>query len=361
MAKPAAPSKLGNDKVVFPPDSEQLTGLKIEPAKASLSSVVRLPGRLVWNESATVRIFSPFGGRVIKMNTDIGDTVGANDVLATIASPDFGQAQADAKKAATDLSLADRNLARLKDLQAHGAAAEKDVQAAEADYSRAVAENTRAQARLTQFNATDSAIDNAFSLRTPAAGVVVERNLNPGQEVRADQMLAGIDRLAAPLYVVSDPSKLWLLIDITEADLPKLRKGQTLTVHSQTYPDQTFTATIDHISDGLDPVTRTARARALVDNAGRKLKSEMLVWSDLNTPSTGAVDVNARAVFLKGERHFVFAETAKGSFVRREVSVGAEHDGQIQVLGGLKEGERVVSDGALLLDVVADNNTSQGG
>jgi cobalt-zinc-cadmium efflux system membrane fusion protein len=355
----AQPAKVGNDQVVFPPDSEQLSGLKIESAKASAAPIVHLPGRLVWNEGATVRIFSPFGGRVVKLNADIGEAVAARSVLANIASPDFGQAQADAKKATTDLSLSDRNLTRLRDLQSHGAAAEKDVQAAEADYGRAIAEKTRSQARLAQFDATDGAIDNAFSLRTPSGGIVVEKNINPGQEVRADQMLAGIDRLAAPLFVVTDPSKLWLMIDVAEADLPKIQKGQALTVRSQTYPDRSFSATIDYISDGLDPITRTARARASVDNSSRSLKAEMLVWADLSTSSIGAVDVNARAVFLKGEKHFVFTETSKGNFTRREVLVGVEHEGQIQVLGGLKEGDRVVADGALLLDLVADNS-SQG-
>jgi cobalt-zinc-cadmium efflux system membrane fusion protein len=168
-------------------------------------------------------------------------------------------------------------------------------------------------------------------------------------------MLAGLDRLAAPLFVVTDPTKLWLLIDASESDLPKIRKGQFVKVRSQTFPDRTFSAVIDYISDGLDPITRTVRARAVVDNANRALKAEMLVWADLSTSAVSAVDIDSRAVFLKGDRHFIFAENGRRSFERREIAIGSEHNGRIEILEGLRAGERVVTDGALLLDQLADN------
>jgi cobalt-zinc-cadmium efflux system membrane fusion protein len=252
------------------------------------------------------------------------------------------------------LTLTEKTSARLHELKDHGAAAEKDVQAADAEYNRAQAEYSRALGKLSQFGATNGVIDSEFQLRAPSGGILVERNVATGQEVRADQMLAGIDRLAAPLFVITDPSKLWIWIDITEADLGKVRKGQAVSIKSPVFPDRTFGAVIDYISDGLDPITRTAKARAVVENSDRLLKSEMLVWAQVNNAAVAAVDIDSHAVFLKGDRHFVFAEEAKGRFSKREVTIGAEHDGKIQVLSGLKEGDRVVTDGALLLDLVAD-------
>ena len=349
------PPTVDGGKVVFPVNSGQLSGLKIESARPSTNVSSRFPARLGWDESVTVRVFSPFGGRVSKVATEAGEAIQSGAILATISSPDFGQAQADAKRAATDQSLAERTLARMRDLHEHGAAPEKDLQSTEADYNRAVAENTRAQARLAQFASTGTAIDNTFCLRAPAGGVVIEKNVSLGQEVRADQMLAGLERLAAPLFVVTDPSRLWVLIDICEQDLSKVAKGQTLIIRSQSYPGKTFPASIVYISDSLDPITRTVRARAVVVNEDRQLKAEMLVWAEMTDTGSATVEVNSHAVFLKGERHFVYAESGRHSFDAREVTVGVEREGQIQVLSGLKPGERIVSDGAMLLDLVADN------
>ena len=349
-------AKSENGKVILPADSEQLTSIKVEAAKLSPVAVTHLPGRVVWNETATVRVFSPFGGRVTRLGAEPGESIQVGDILAAIASPDFGQAQTDAKRSATDLALAEKTAARLHELKEHGAAADKDVQAADADYNRFAAEFSRAQGKLAQFGGTNGSIDSSFLLRAPAAGILVERNVATGQEVRADQMLAGIDRLAAPLFVITDPSRLWVWIDITETDLGRVQKGQPVIISSQVFPDRTFSAVIDYISDGLDPITRTAKARAVVDNKNHLLKSEMLVWAQVSNVAGAAVDVNSHAVFLKGVRHYVYAEESKGRFSKREVTIGTEHDGMIQVLGGLKEGDRVVTDGALLLDLVADGS-----
>src|ERR1700749_2183830 len=102
-------------------------------------------------------------------------------------SADFGQAQADASRAATDLRLAERTLNRTRDLLQHGAAATKDVEAAENDYESKVAENERTQAQLRRFGVEQGSIDGLFPLKTPLAGVLVEKTINPGQEVRPDQ------------------------------------------------------------------------------------------------------------------------------------------------------------------------------
>ena len=125
-------------------NSPHLPALTTAPAVADSSSAISLNGRLTWDEDATVRVFSPFAGRVIRVVADQGNHVATGDRLALIAAPDFGQAQADARRASTDLGLAQRTLARQRDLLAHGVVAQKDVEAAEADVARARAEHERA-------------------------------------------------------------------------------------------------------------------------------------------------------------------------------------------------------------------------
>lgn len=352
--------KVTAGRIVFPENSPQLASLAISAVKPCADCRLRLNGRLAWDDDVTVRVFSPFAGRITHVVAEPGARVEKDAVLARVASPDFGQAQTDARKAATDLALAERNVSRLHELDAHGAAAAKDVAAAEADLARAQSEASRTSARLALYGVTTDVIDNAYALKSPIGGVVVERNLNPGQEVRPDQMLAGVERLAAPLFVVTDPSKLWLMLDVTEADASKLKVGQVLEVRVPSHPERVFQGVLNFESDSMDPSSRMVKARAVVMNPDRLLKAEQLVNVEFAVGDGKSVlDVPAAAVFLKGEKHFVFAESAIGTFVRREVSIGASHQGHLQIVGGLEPGERVVTDGVMLLEQLWENGGEQ--
>lgn len=347
--------KVEAGRIVFPADSPQLATLVVAPVKPCADCRLRLNGRLAWNDDVTVRVFSPFAGRVTRISASHGARVEKDAPLAVLTSPDFGQAETDARKASTDLALAERNVSRLRELVEHGAAPVKDLSAAEADLSRAQSEASRTHARLASYGIETDVIDNTFTIRSPIAGVVVERNLNAGQEVRPDQMLANIERLAAPLFVVTDPAKLWLMLDMSEAEAAKIEVGQALEIRVPTQPDRVFRAVLDFESDALDPLTRTVKARAAVDNIGRQLKAEQLVSVEIvSANTTQLLDVPAAAVFLKGDRHFVYAEIGTGTFVRREVHVGSAQKGQVQITDGLKTGERVVTDGVMLLEQVLE-------
>src|ERR1019366_2333834 len=219
----------------------------------------------------------PVGGQVAEIKADVGKPVSKGGALAEINSPDYGQALADARSAGAALSAADRAFARAKDLFEHGAAAQKDVESAQAAYGSASAERDRAAARLELYHGSETGAAQTYVLRSPLEGVVIERNVNPGQEVRADQMLANATNLFAPLFVVSDPSRLWLQIDASETDLAELQLGQRIRVTSKAFPGKLFEGTLASIAPSLDPVTRTARVRGVVENPQRLLKAEMYV------------------------------------------------------------------------------------
>jgi cobalt-zinc-cadmium efflux system membrane fusion protein len=334
--------------------TQQMASVNVEPVQICKASVTHLNGRLVWDEDMTVRVFTYFGGRVIKILAEVGQRVSRGDPLAEIASPEYGQSQADARRAISDFVLAERNLTRLNDLFAHGAAAEKDVQVAEAEFARAQSEKQRTQALLAFYGGNTNTVDQVYVLKSPLDGVIVERNLNPGQEVRADAQLANAAQFFSPLFVVTDPTHLWVQFDATEQDLPQLKEGQPITVHSRAYPDESFGGRLDLVADFLDKDTRTIKVRGSLLNPQRRLKSEMFVSVDLSVPptSTAGVDVSSKAVFCKGERRYVFLEESPGRYERREVKVGAEHDGKVLVLDGVSAGQRVVTEGCLLLDQV---------
>jgi len=351
----AAPGpRIAGDKIVFGTNAPQLGYLVIETAQDQMVVASSLSGRLAWDDDVTARVFPPVSGRVIEILANPSQPIVAGEVLAKIRSPDFGQAQADARKAAADFTLAGRALTRARDLLAHRAVAQKDVESAEADYGRAVSEKERAWATLSLYGGDGEATDvnGIFLLKAPVAGVLVEKSVNPGQEVRSEQVG---DK---PLFVISDPARLWLFLDVTEADVGSLTPGQDVLIRARGLPDATFHGHVEIIGEGLDPATRTIKARCIVDNPDKRLRAEMYVSADIAAPTAAGVDIPTKAVFLKDGRHFIFIETAPGQLERRAVTLGQESNGRSVVVEGLSAGQRVVTEGSLLLEAMLEGDHS---
>ena len=331
--------------VIFEVSSPQLAALQTAPVEPRREALLRFSGRLVWNEDRTVRVFSPFPGRVMTISARVGDHVRAGQVLATLAAPELGIAQSDARKADQDYALAQKNLARVEELHAAGVTATKDLQAAQADFARTGAERARTQARLKAYG-TDGAVDQQYSLRSAIAGVVVERNLNPGQETRPD---ANPDK---PLFVVSDPRQLWFLLDVAEKDVGGLKAGVEVKLGTSSLGEERVVGHVLHVADVVDPQTRTVKVRGTVEGADARLKAEMFVTAELKVPAAKGLLVPARAVYLRGEQYFVFVEEGPGRYVRRAVQLGPGTEGYQVVLAGLDPAHKVVVDGNLLLEKI---------
>jgi cobalt-zinc-cadmium efflux system membrane fusion protein len=353
VSEAATPVPVVKDNlVIFSDSSPQLKSFEAKPVQPVKPPVHRFTGRLVWNEDRTVRVFSPFAGSVVGIEVRPGDQVVAGKTLAIIASPDFGQAQAEASRAAADFAIAKKNADRLRDLVEHGVAPDKDLQAAEADLQRASAELERATLRRKLYGGGDG-VDQRYLLRAPVGGVVVEKNINPGQEVRPDQMTSN----APPLFVITEPRRLWVLLDATEQDLVFLHLGMTVALKTPAYADRTFAAHIEAISDFVDPSTRMIRVRGAVENADHALKGEMFVTGEVEGEPGEGVLVPSTAVFLVGDRYFVFVRDGNARFIRTEIARSGEVDGKIIVRRGLTAGQPVVTGGALLLEQMIENGS----
>ena len=157
--------------------------------------------------------------------------------------------------------------------------------------------------------------------------------------------------------MVSDPSRLWLFLDVTEGDAEALNPNQEILVHARALPEKVFQGRLQIIGQGLDPATRTIKARCIVDNSEKLLRAEMYVSADVTTPASG-VDIPTKALFLKDNEHFVFVEIAPGQFQRHHVKLGIESNGRSVVLEGLTPGQRVVTDGCLLLEAMLEGENS---
>jgi membrane fusion protein, heavy metal efflux system len=356
--EPPPEPKVEGEKVIFATNAPQLASIAVQDAQARTLAVTHVTGRLYWDDDATVRVFTPVAGRVTAIRVDLGQHVAVGAPLAEIDSPDFAQALANARTAVGNLAAADKAFARSKELLAHGAAAAKDVEAAEAAYSAALAERDRAEAVLANYGGSDKSTNAVYLLRSPIAGDVVDKNINPGQELRADLMLANAPNLFAPSFVVSDPTKLWLQLDVAESDLPSLQPGLRLQIHSRSFPDKIFDGVVDRIGDTMDPSTRTVKMRGIVNNPDKLLKAEMYVLVDVVQAASKAgemgVEVSSKALFMKGDDSFVFLQDAPGTFERKQVKVGIEKDSKVPIYEGISPGQKVVIEGALLLQSLVE-------
>lgn len=343
-AEPVATAPLPiiqNKQLRYPAGHPQLPLLVSSAAVQAQNIAVELPAKLVWNEEKTQRVYPAFAGRVTRISADVGQTVKAGQVLAELASPEFGAAQAETSRAQADATLAKLALQRQRELFEAGVVARKDLEQAEAEAARTQAEVARAQAR-TNLYGSGTGVNQQLGLRSDMAGVVVERNLNPGQEVRPDVA-------SVPMFVVSDPSVLWVQIDAQEADVAGLRPGAKVNLIVPSLAEQKFEATISAVTDQIDPNTRTIKIRAKVANPQRLLKNEMLTKVRYERQVGAGVEVPATAVFLRGNQHYVFVQSQPGVFEPRDVKVSYEGAQRVLLSSGLKEGEQVVSQNGLLL------------
>lgn len=327
----------------FAAGAPQLASLRAEAVKSlPMPSADPVNGRFVFDENATSRVSSPLTGRVIKLHAEVGERVAKGAVLLEIDAPDLAAAEADLAKAKSDELRKRLAFERARNLHDNEVIARKDFEAADADYQQAQADSQRAALRLRSLNASGHE-NGRFLLRAPVAGIVVERQVNPGQEVRPD--------LQAPLYLITDISKLWVIADVPEKSLANVHIGQTVSLETDAYPDQHFTAIVERIGVAVDPGTRRVQVRCAVKNTDLRLKPEMFTRvSFLADGERSGLQVHNTSLIIDGIYSWVFVEKSVGVYEKRKVTLVGRGNEHSFIEGGIVAGEHVVTEGALLLN-----------
>src|SRR5438128_1083196 len=327
-------------------------------------------GKIAFNEEFMTPVFSPYAGRVMRVLAKPGDVVKPGSPLLEIYTPDLVQAASDLigntastlAKAKTALTLARRNEERQHQLYLDKAAALKDWQQAQADVQNAESDVRAAEAallaardKLRTFDKSEAdiakleqgrSIDRMTVVPSPIAGTITARKVGPGQYIRQNN--------TDPLFMIADLSQMWMLANVYESDVPWIKVGQSVEVHVLAYPDTVFKATISYIGAAVDPATHRVDVRAVVDNHTLQLKPEMfanfriITRADMPYPA-----LPLSAIMRDGEKASVWASQPEHQFVRREVKLGLEQDGYVQVLSGVQPGEQVATGGGLLLGTLA--------
>jgi cobalt-zinc-cadmium efflux system membrane fusion protein len=317
-------------------------GVQVGVAGASTVAAVDVAGRLTWSEEKTARIFTPFNGRVEKILVQLGQPVKKGAPLLELSSADFGQAQAEASKASADLDAARRQHRRAQDLLDAGVLAGKDFEQAESDLRHAEAESARTASRLAALGESRTRVDGRFVLRSPVDGVVVERVVNPGTEVRSDA--------SAALFVITDPRRLSIALDLPESIAGGLASGDDVVFHTTSDPGIEGHARITSVAAFVDPLTRMVRAKGEVANDRLALRGDSFIEARVARGSGALASVPADAVILVGDRHFVFTADGPGRFRRRPVEVHQLGERDAQIASGIAAGQPVVVDGSIYLE-----------
>jgi cobalt-zinc-cadmium efflux system membrane fusion protein len=332
-------------EVVLDSASPKLAAIGVDTVRITHErTVAMLPAQVVLDEDHTVRVFSPVTGRVRSLSGVPGESVAAGAALARIASSDMAQATSDQLKADAALTQTSAALTRAEDLYAHKVIALKDLEQARSDAAQARAESDRARQRTSQLGAADG---GDFVLRSPIAGVVIDRTANNGAEVRPDATV--------PLFTISALDTLWLTASVPQRDLTKLHAGAHLAFTTDAAPGQVFDARVTYVGDQLDPVTRTAVVRASIANHGRELRAMVVGVARLMAADAVArITVPTRALVTRGSEVVVFVEKSRGHFERRNVTVDDDDGITATIHDGLKAGDRVVTKGSILLAAEAE-------
>ncbi|MGC1387436.1 MAG: efflux RND transporter periplasmic adaptor subunit, partial [Steroidobacteraceae bacterium] len=340
----------------FRASAQQLKTLTIEAVGLhGFASEELTEGKIAVNGDRATPVYSPYSGRVTRVVAGLGDIVTKGATLATVEASEFVQAQSDLATAVAQLKLARVNESRKHALLDARGGSLQDWQSAQADLTAAEASVHSVRNRLKILGKSDAEIDALEEARTidavapltaPIAGVVVDRQVGPGQYVQAG---AG-----TPVFTIADPTSVWLLANVREADSGAVQRGQVMEVHVAAYPTRAFVARVTYIAAVIDPVTHRLAVRAEIENRDLALKPEMFANFRIQTSATSqAPAIPQAAAVYEGDAAHVWVLQADGLLAYRAIRTGRSNDGLVEVEDGLKPGERVVTKGGLFIDQAA--------
>jgi cobalt-zinc-cadmium efflux system membrane fusion protein len=348
----AAPKSRTPAAAETPPASPAMRQQVVAPEYRVRQTTLETTGKVQFNEDAVARIHTRATGRVIDVFVRPGDVVERGSRLLVLDSADLGAAKADYAKAVADVERSEAALRLARELFEVKAIAQKEIRDAESEARKTTAERERAAARLQTLGVTPEHFEDiakradaatTIIMGAPRGGVVVERNVSPGQVVEY-----GTGDTKVNMVVIADVSTMWVLADVYEPDVPKIQRGQTMTVTLPCCPGDRYEGPVDYISDMVDKDTRTVKVRAVVPNRGRSLKAEMFVRVALATGAARVLTIPQGAVHREGEQAYVFVPRG-AEYERRPVKLGAELGGVVEVVAGLTPQDRVVGTGSILL------------
>lgn len=315
-------------------------------AQAPLATVLRLPGQLVLNADREARVLSPITGMVREVRAQTGERVNADAVLAVIESQELAEANANYLAARERRALAESTFTREETLWQKKISAEQDYLQARKDLAEARIEERSALQKLLALGVSEgdakslkgSSALARYSLRAPIAGSVLERTLTVGEAISDDK----------PLFRLADLSSLWIDLSVPVSDLATIKPGQLVVVKDKAGA-VSGEGKVLFVQPELSAESRTGSVRVALDNAKGQWRPGMFVTTELVTGQQGQVlSIPEGALQTLEGKTVVFVADADG-LEPREVTLGRRTAGRVEVLAGLKAGERFAATGSFVL------------
>ena len=352
----ASPDASATDLITVPADSPKLQQIKVAEVRSVdvPTDVVTAPGKIELNPNRVAHITLPVAGRILNQTVKLGDTVQQGQLLFSVESADADtanaahlQAQASINQAKAALLKGQKDLDRVKDLYEHKAIAQKEVVNAESTVAQAQAMVEQAEAiskqavrKLEILGLKTGEFGQKVAVRSPITGKVLEFLPTEG-EFRNDTNLS--------VMTIADLSTVWVASDVPESQIRLIEVGEHLEIQLTAFPNETFRGRVTRLGDTVDPQTRTVKVRAEMDNSRGRFRPEMFgTIRHVDKVVRGPV-VPPGAIIQGDGRNIVFVETARGVFRQTQVTVGSRFNDLIPITSGIKQGDRVVVDGAMLL------------
>ncbi|HVU22141.1 MAG TPA: efflux RND transporter periplasmic adaptor subunit [Rhizomicrobium sp.] len=357
MALSGATSVLGQTQTGAISDEEvklsssqiNLVGLKTAVAEEKvLSTEISLNGEVTPDQDKTLQILPKAAGVVVEVRKALGDDVKTNDWLAVIESQEIPAASATYLVARSKVELAQQQLQRDETLWKKSVISEETYLTTKQAATEASVQLRAAGEKLALLGIDPAKLSStappAASARVPVVaptdGTIIEKKVAVGDQVTEQ----------TPLFRLANLDKVWVIANAFERDMGKLAIGQSATVRLRAYPDRTFRGKVTWVSRVVDERTRTLAVRVELDNRDRLLKPGSFARVFVSIPmQKSAVSVPAGSVQRHDNNEIVFVDAGNGIYKLRRVTTNLRAGGDVEILSGVKAGEKVVTDGSFIL------------
>jgi membrane fusion protein, heavy metal efflux system len=348
-APQAAKSDTPQNVTMTPAQRQHVRLLTLAPA--SFHRAIETTGVVDFDNDQATSVLAPFSGPVARLLVAPGDKVRQGQPLALVDSPDFSAAIGAYRKALVSAQNARRLADTDKDLLQHDSVSRREAAQAQTDAAGAEADRDAALQALVALGVDAGAIKALQAghtvaraqgvIRAPIAGTVVEKLISPGQLLQVG---------STPCFTVADLSKVWVMAQVSAAELAGIRVGDPAQVDAGTSANA-LPGTVDNIAAVVNPDTRAVAARIVVPNADGVLRKQMYVGVRIQSrQARQGLLVPVSAVLRDDENlPFVYLVQQDGSFARRRVATGPRTGDDYLVSEGLEPGDRIVVDGAIFV------------
>jgi cobalt-zinc-cadmium efflux system membrane fusion protein len=294
--------------------------------------------------SRNVPVVTLASGRVVDIQARLGDTVRKGQLLLSIRSADVSSGYSDYRKAVADETLASAQLDRAKDLHSHGAISMSDLQIAQDAEDKAKVDVETTAEHLQLLGNDPDKPNNIVNIYAPVSGVITDQQVTDSASLQA---------FGPNPFTISDLSRVWVVCDVHENDLPAVRLGDTAEIRLNAYPDRAFRGKISNIGAILDPNLRTAKVRIEVNNPGIMRLGMFVTATFQGQKQEVHSAIPANAILHLHDREWVFVSAGDRKFQRVEIKSGNALSGNMQeVLSGIKPGDRVIQNALIFQNTV---------